>query len=560
MSVVVEQLGDDLSSFCKITYRVSKDVADLIGRGNAEAFLNEGWKQSFADGSYHVKGGTIIFPIPLPRVGEESAWVEVVLKKSDKEGETLPYWTCGANRQEGVMREYDSLESFAFVRWELYDELAEMALDEPWSFSGEGNELLKFYLNGTFLRLLDEGKVSYASDSEGRMCVWCTGLVDAHYEDIYCFCTPNDHPNARQDWVVRSFCTVGSTHFGQRMRRAFGTEPPLRANYFGNMSEIVYDGNLDLVVDYGHVMQRVHRIAIPALRTLLSSSRVAMEVIDRAESLGAQAREAALKELNAIVEEDTLLRRSLHDAIALASERARARARYMYSSALPSWNPRGGGSVAFCLPLCLVVEERVDTVLIARLADGAKELFYEGKTLFDIQMAYKNARVVQRTDGMTGWVSSAFKATEDQDDSSSAFAPTSMAQTPALAKAPRLSSTPVSSGLPAFVRPRLTSEIEELPTLMVCDGDTIGLLRRQVGDIPRIQLPTCEGFEGVSQIQGRFSQQGECWLYTHEGSNWTQVIKTDGGQVVLEERGASAELAFGDKLSFTGSPSYTFEQ
>lgn len=560
MSDMMERLGDNLSSFCKITYIVRKDVSDLIGEGDAEQFLREGWKQSFADKSYHLKGSTIIFPIPLPRTGEESAWVEIVLKKSDKEGEKLPYWTCGANRHEGIIREYDNLENFAFVRWELYDELEEMALDEPWSFSGEGNELLKFYLNGTFLRLLDEGKVSYSSDSEGDMCVWCTGLVDAHYDDIYCFCTPNDRPGARQDWVVRSFCTAGSTHFGQRLRRAFGTEPPLRANYFGRISEIVYDGNLDLVVDYGHVMQRIHRIATPALRALLSSSQEAMEVISRAEPLGAQAKEATLKELNAIVEKDTALRRSLHDAIALASERARARTRYMYSSALPSWNPRGGGSVAFCLPLCLVVEERVDTVLIASLASDAKEPFYEGKTLFDIQMAYKNARVVQRTDGMTGWVSSAFGTPADNGIISSAFALTPMSQTPALAKAPRLGSTPVSSGLTASPRPRLTPAVTELPTLMVCDGDTIGLLRRQVGDIPRIQLPAREGFEGVSQIQGKFSREGDGWMYTHEGSNWTEIIKADGERVVLEERGASAELAYGDKLSFTGSPSYSFDQ
>ena len=125
----MEQLGDDLSRFCKITYSTKKGVADLIGGEDAESFLKDGWKQSLADGSCHVKGGTIIFPIPLPRVGEESAWVEVVLKKSDKEGERLPYWTCGANPHEGIIREYDSLESFAFVKWELYNELAEMALD-----------------------------------------------------------------------------------------------------------------------------------------------------------------------------------------------------------------------------------------------------------------------------------------------------------------------------------------------------------------------------------------------------------------------------------------------
>lgn len=578
-------LEKNLKDFCTITKASSDSVCAIIGgdRAQAEAILCQGWEVAYCEKTYRVKNekfGNTEISYYVEGGGYKPKHIKVRIRLSDpKKGGKLPYYIYAVDNLCGDRREYDSLRKFAFVQTDsernLYRELADRALPEPWSFSRrDGTEILQRYLNATFLHVLDEGKIVYESDSEGKMAVFNTGLVDSNFNDILCFCVPYKSNNDKLKWKVDSFCTKGSGHSGQRLQGIFGNRLPQRASYFSSVSDIAYDASLELVPDYDHLMQRLYRIEIPALKALCVDSFPAMAILREAESAskeGKSIKKNALKRLVDIVQVDPKLSSYIQHSLEEACKVAQSRARYMYSSALPAWNPKDfkGGQMYFCLPLCLLDQRKVDTVLITILQDSVRKPYYKGATLYTLRMTYEDSRAVQRIDGMTGWIAGAFSPQEEgkivRHTSSFGFTPVTQPfeddnvhDLPADTEEDRIDN---ESNIPDLALAILRSIDSNLSSeYCVHSDDTIGRNRRPEERQPNIVLPSDDtNFYLVSQLHGQFSYRHGVWRYEHWGKNPTKVFHKSDKVDILTNPGQTTIISFGDTLSFGDSPRFRFE-
>lgn len=559
----MDSISGDLFEFCAITNAAREAVNRTTGGTDAEDLLKAGWKLAFADKSYKCMRDIIRFQVSVrDQAGEEQVLV-VKLKQNDPNKKPArknpkPYYTYGVDREDGSQRPYQRLWDFAYVSDSAYKQLMDLALPEPWSFTDRdgGHEILSWYLNGTFLHLLDEEKIRYGQDAQGKFAVFCTGLVNRNFEDIYCFCEPNS--KAKAEWIVKSFCTKGSGNAGKRLVRAFGTDMPQRAVYYRTLTDVVYDGSFELVPDFEHLMLRWNRVEPSALRVLFAGSAEAAPLIDEAErESDPKKRQELLEPLKGIVDGDERLRRSLWRALSDACELAQTRARYMFSSAIPSWNPKRskGGEVFFCLPLSLVDVDRVDAVLVARRIevqrDGAPYCYYEGETIYSLQMAYEHARTLQRVDGLMGWIESAFPSVAAEGSITPAGGDSAFSSTIAPSMTPQLGNDDEQDD-PSSRLARLAPEDPAMGTYVVRPGDVIGVARRSSDPAPDIVLPSIRTFKYVSQRHGTFTCAGGTWSYEQHDVNGTKVRHLDGSVQKLA-KGSKTELASGDELSFAES-------
>lgn len=559
----MDTITGDLFEFCAITNAAREAVNRTTGGTDAEDLLKAGWKLAFADKSYKCMRDIIRFQVSVrDQAGEEQVLV-VKLKQNDpnkKPARKNPklYYTYGVDREDGSQRPYQRLWDFAYVSDSAYKQLMDLALPEPWSFTDRdgGHEILSWYLNGTFLHLLDEEKICYGQDAQGKFAVFCTGLVNRNFEDIYCFCEPNS--KAKAEWIVKSFCTKGSGNAGKRLVRALGTDMPQRAVYYRTLTDVVYDGSFELVPDFEHLMLRWNRVEPSALRVLFAGSAEAAPLIDEAErESDPKKRQELLEPLKGIVDGDERLRRSLWRALSDACELAQTRARYMFSSAIPSWNPKRskGGEVFFCLPLSLVDVDRVDAVLVARRIevqrDGAPYCYYEGETIYSLQMAYEHARTLQRVDGLMGWIESAFPSVVAEGSITPAGGDSAFSSTIAPSMTPQLGNDDEQDD-PSSRLARLAPEDPAMGTYVVRPGDVIGVARRSSDPAPDIVLPSIRTFKYVSQRHGTFTCAGGTWSYEQHDVNGTKVRHLDGSVQKLT-KGSKTELASGDELSFAES-------
>lgn len=559
----MDTITGDLFEFCAITNAAREAVNRTTGGTDAEDLLKAGWKLAFADKSYKCMRDIIRFQASVrDQAGEEQVLV-VKLKQNDPNKKPArknpkPYYTYGVDREDGSQRPYQRLWDFAYVSDSAYKQLMDLALPEPWSFTDRdgGHEILSWYLNGTFLHLLDEEKIRYGQDAQGKFAVFCTGLVNRNFEDIYCFCEPNS--KAKAEWIVKSFCTKGSGNAGKRLVRAFGTDMPQRAVYYRTLTDVVYDGSFELVPDFEHLMLRWNRVEPSALRVLFAGSAEAAPLIDEAErESDPKKRQELLEPLKGIVDGDERLRQSLWRALSDACELAQTRARYMFSSAIPSWNPKRskGGEVFFCLPLSLVDVDRVDAVLVARRIevqrDGAPYCYYEGETIYSLQMAYEHARTLQRVDGLMGWIESAFPSVAAEGSITPAGGDSAFSSTIAPSMTPQLGNDDEQDD-PSSRLARLAPEDPAMGTYVVRPGDVIGVARRSSDPAPDIVLPSIRTFKYVSQRHGTFTCAGGTWSYEQHDVNGTKVRHLDGSVQKLA-KGSKTELASGDELSFAES-------
>lgn len=576
-----DNLTDRFDELCSVGWKIAHDIQVRTGVDNVDALLRTAWKEAFDTNAYRSRGKGVTFFTPIPGAEDAQSWLEVTMRPSDpqKSRDGKPYYLYGIDVMAGRPRAYATLRDFAFVpafeeqgKRNLYRELAAMALPEPWSFiSKDRTEILERYLDSTFLRVLDEDKIVYARDREGAFAVFCTGLVSKRFEDIFCLCVPND--GYAQPWRVDSFFTSGSSHAGKRLRGACGSKLPQRADYVPRKEDALYNSSLPLVPDYQHLLLRLGRISIPTIKVLLASMPEALDAIRRAEGIEdwRQREECLAHDLAALTLPDEL-ERTISLRLKYACEVAAARARYMYSSALPAWSCKNyqGGDSFFCLPLCLLDDNIVDTVLVAKLQDGIEEPYYEGATLYSLRMAYRYTRAIQRADGLTGWIGSAFEpktpgaALQSEATLQSGAAPQSdFASTIAPDLTPPPVPTPVQeAGLAGKTEALSLILVPDSPTpsfaVKIFGGYEIGIVRRGSEKLPEAVLPTgtpelLKAFYNVSQHHGRFCVKDGSWHYEQLGAWPTDIRYADGSRARLGKPGETAPIAPGDKMVFAGS-------
>lgn len=216
---------------------------------------------------------------------------------------------------------------------------------EKWSFGdGADNGILKGYLEHTFQRAFEEGKVL----QEEHHAIFNTGLFNYYYQPIYAYFVPNLVPD-RQEWFLEGFYTE------YHLLREAITRFPEKARYVENPSDLVFDTELPIVPQYEHIFGEEE-----------NAQRLPREV--RESSMKVQLFDGALKQTRRMLEAD-------------------------YKTAIPQYYNH---SIQLLIPICLRHPGKPDLALACmKTADGSK---YLGRTCLTLKMAYHNARLLARLD------------------------------------------------------------------------------------------------------------------------------------------------------------------
>ena len=253
------------------------------------------------------------------------------------------------------------------------DDLARKAQPERWDEPDyPGNmklPVLGNYVRYTFRRLVEEDKVAYATDENGkRVAAFNTGLFTPHYEPI--FATFEENANTeKQPWVLKDWNTLADFRM-----RPFASVDVKSARYFSRPEDLIYDPDLELAADLDHILD---------------------ENVDR---------------FPAALQGNPQLRRNALDG---AIREAGKRAQMNWKTAVPQYYfgyaGRGQGYIQLLLPLCIMQPDRADLALVVDKVHNERR--YRAHTVLTLSMAYKNARLISRP--YSDWLGSAPETAAD---------------------------------------------------------------------------------------------------------------------------------------------------
>ncbi|WP_346304326.1 DUF3825 domain-containing protein [Bacteroides sp.] len=235
-------------------------------------------------------------------------------------------------------------ELYDFMVWGDYDAkieyLANMT-DENWNFHEKTNNLiLKNYLKYTTKKLEEENKIM----TTDNYCIINTGLFTPYYEPIYIYAEKN-LSDSKQDWWFKSFSTsydLGNLGI---------TELPERANYFQDPSQLVFDVNCKINVQFKHIYDDED-----------NRNRIPKEIVNS---------------------------KNIHSIFKGAIDTMVKKVTANYKIAVPQYF---NGKIQLLLPLCLVDESIPDLALVVTKVNNV----YQGHTCLTMEMAYNNARLIAK--------------------------------------------------------------------------------------------------------------------------------------------------------------------
>lgn len=239
---------------------------------------------------------------------------------------------------------------------EPFKRLASMAKDEEWSFhrqefinqyQNQNFPILTNYLNYTFLRLQEEGKIKLSND--GDKACFNTGLQTPRGKDIYATFFKNKQAEERNqpDWTLYAFVDSYSTKL-----EPFTPLPDI-ASYISDVNDLVFNIELEIEPNLEHFLTHNEERLPEVLR---GNVRMAENVING--------------ELQSL----------------------KGRIRRNYKIAIPHWYE---GKIQLLLPLVLTNDEGIaDLALVVERDDNRK--IYRGKTILTMDMAYVDARLITK--------------------------------------------------------------------------------------------------------------------------------------------------------------------
>jgi hypothetical protein len=243
------------------------------------------------------------------------------------------------------------LEAFALVPSfdTKIEELAALAEPEDWGYASASavkkNPVLRNYINYTFARVEEEGKIEVAAD--GSAAGWNTGLVTTFQEPIFMLLSPNKFAGDGRRWHFWKWCRQGEAALNKLSKL------PEMAHYFDDPTCLVLDTRWDLRANIEHIIAD-NRGRFPEPYRSMSNFE-------------------------------------LHNFLRGAIDAARSRVRRNYKAAIPQYYR---GAVQLLLPLCLKDAGKADLALVVERFDG----FYRAATCLTLDMAYNNARQLARPD------------------------------------------------------------------------------------------------------------------------------------------------------------------
>lgn len=240
------------------------------------------------------------------------------------------------------LKDYCYFPSFV----QALEELKNMAMSESWDYrdNPQGNNPVLFsYIQNTFLRVMEEGKVQ----EEDGYSIFNTGLVTRFQEPIFCLMETNSVKSSKWAWKF-----AGWKKESDRELVEMGKLPE-HASYLTNITDLIMDTTLPLRVDYEHIIEdNIDRF--PEVLRDNNREQLAMQV---------------------------------KGAISVALQRVSRN----YRVAVPQYFH---GEIQLLLPLCLQGNEAADVVLVLEKKKG----FYRASSCLTMAMAMNNARLIARLD------------------------------------------------------------------------------------------------------------------------------------------------------------------
>lgn len=253
------------------------------------------------------------------------------------------------------------LDKFAYLGYwdQAIENLAELAQPEEWDYLDEktgGYPVLNSYIHQTFIQLLKEDKIEYASQNGiETYAAFNTGLVTVKQEEIFAYFEINRPPSPTYSYLnleSQKWQFIKFDRESDRIMTHFIDRPKL-ANYFSSPTDLLYDVNRRLIPDFEHIVDD---------------------------------REDRFPDTFKSLSDDQIMER-LRSSI----ESALKRVRRNYKTAIPQFY---NGGIQLLLPLCLERPEKADLALVV----ARENEIYRANTILPLDWAYNNARLLAKPD------------------------------------------------------------------------------------------------------------------------------------------------------------------
>lgn len=318
----------------------------------------------------------------------------------------------------------DAIDKFAYfpkpkstpgvLGWDaaINDLAVNIALDERWYYNDEDKltkPILKNYLSYTFERLQYEDEIERKkAQKEKRQphlkileneknAIFNTGLVDSIYDPIYAFFSRNTgkYASVTQPWVFIAFATANSYY--QNIITDFAYKP-IRAEYFTNPSDLYYDCNAQKpTINWEHIIKdNIERLPIGFVK---KGATEGFPFIDNVDALPKPQRRDYYDKLALAIYNDEDWLQFLTTRFRNALDIALSRVAWNYKTAIPVYYVTDH-KLSLLLPLALEKKGVIDVALVCehKVDETSGVNNYVGRTIFTLQMAYNNARLITRPD------------------------------------------------------------------------------------------------------------------------------------------------------------------
>lgn len=334
-------------------------------------------------------------------------------------------------------KSYPLLDRWGYINDAEYIKLAEMLPKEKWSFThqrdivGYDVNAIKNYIRNTFVRLLWEDKLillksngeKASSMQDAYWAAFNTGLVDKRYNEIIAVFRQSER--GFTPWRLDAFNKVN-----QGSANNFRL-PPERAKYFRSLKDMCYDMTVpnaerpDIQSRRQHILyDRFHRLPVNVQKDYLG---------DRYEEYYEMLKDSTKwRDAKKIIDDKVGNQRRLEAYLNTAVETSINRAKWNIRTGVPMYY-LADGDMTILLPLALEQamnehtgkansdkELEYDLALVMKREEinngaGLVEEKYIAKTSMTLDMAYRNARLVNRPD--SDWLNpERIKISEFHDD------------------------------------------------------------------------------------------------------------------------------------------------
>ena len=385
------------------------DVKELIS--NAYSYAREENLVILDKKSVDRESGhkTIHFSFPLSKSGTQASNDPPIFVglKTDSFDNRKWFVEFAGIKGKGIHKIFQS-QIYVDPDRDLFQELADIALKENWTYSAKKDSplfILKSYFHFTYYIAWFRQLIKESND--GGMRLFNTGLVNYNYMPVFCvFSKTNElytNIDVPQKWAFNGFAVSGEGSLGKRISRFIpNNELPQRVEYIANLEDLFLDTKADINCDYTHMLiDNVSRL--PVEMFLDSANRNEASTVEEYVSLIKSSTNSMLgyQKMSEYLKDNDRLLRTMATTMERAVSVAKSRATWNYKTAVPVYYA-SRNAISLLLPLTLVQHEtdghtssRPDVALVVSKQPSGN---YQGETIFTLDMAYLDSRLITRPD------------------------------------------------------------------------------------------------------------------------------------------------------------------